>query len=730
MTESPARGGTATAEPGTGGGATVHRFHVPDMDCASCVRKIEGHLSGVDGVLAVEGSPMARTLTVRVDAGRRSAGEVRDEVARLGYSALELRDARPARTRVGAWRGRMAHIAYASAALFATGMALRAFGVAPPLLSLALHDLRLPDLFFLASALVGGANFFPKGVRAARALALDMNFLMTVAIAGAIGIGDYVEAAAIAFLFALAELLEHHSVDRARASVETLMELAPDVARVLRDGEEVVLASDLLLPGDVIAVRPGERIAADGVVIEGASAVDQSPITGESLPVDKGQGDEVFAGTINREGYLRVRVERPAGDSALARIARLVEAAEANRSRTERFVERFARVYTPAVTAGAVLVVLVPTLALGEPFLEWFVRGLTLLVIACPCALVISTPVTVVSAVTAAARRGVLIKGGAHLEAMGGVRAIALDKTGTLTYGHLRVTGVHTRDGLSAEDALARAAAVESRSEHPVARAIVEAAQARGLPRPWAVTDFTVEVGRGVRARLDGVEHLVAKPAYLAAGLARGDVPPPVLRGGETVVGVQRRDEVVAWIVLADRPREEAREALDRLRAAGVRTLVMLTGDNQAAADAVGREVGVDHVMADLLPADKVEAIRRLERRYGSVAMVGDGVNDAPALAAASVGIAMGAAGSDAALETADIALMGDDLGRLSYLYALSRRARTVIRQNVALSLLVKGALVLGVPFGVVPLVVAVLVGDMGLSLAVTLNALRLGRAR
>lgn len=700
------------------------------MDCASCVRKIEGHLAGVEGVLAAEGSPLARTLTVRVQPGRTTAGVVRDEVARLGYTALELTDARPAPARVGTWRGRMAHVTYASLALFLMGMALRAFGAAPRILSLPLHDVLLPDLFFLASALVGGSNFFPKGVRAARALALDMNFLMTVAIAGAIGIGDYVEAAAIAFLFALAELLENHSVDRARASVETLMELAPDVARVLRDGGEAVVPSRLLVPGDVIAVRPGERVAADGTVLEGASAVDQSPITGESLPVDKGPGDELFAGTINREGYLAVRVERPAGDSALARIARLVEAAEANKSPTERFVERFARYYTPAVTASAVLVVLVPTLAFGAPFLEWFVRGLTLLVIACPCALVISTPVTVVSAVTAAARRGVLIKGGAHLEAMGAVQAIALDKTGTLTYGHLRVRGVHTRDGVSAEEALARAAAVESRSEHPVARAIVEAAQGSRLTRPWAVTDFAVEVGRGVRARLDGVEHVVAKPAHLRADPAGGDVPAPTPQGGETVVGLKRQDELLAWIVLADRPREGAREALDRLRGAGVGRLVMLTGDNQAAAEAVGREVGVDQILADLLPEGKVEAITQLERRYGSVAMVGDGVNDAPALAAASVGIAMGAAGSDAALETADIALMGDDLGRLAYLYTLSRRARAVIRQNVALSLLVKGGLVLGVPFGAVPLVVAVLVGDMGLSLAVTLNALRLARAR
>jgi Cd2+/Zn2+-exporting ATPase len=700
------------------------------MDCASCVRKIEGHLANVDGILSVEGSPMARTLTVHLDPERRSGGDVREAVGRLGYTALELKADEPSQVRAGTWQGRMARITYASVALFAVGMLLRGLGATPVVVSLPLHDLTLPDLFFLASALVGGWNFFGKGVRAARALALDMNFLMTVAIAGAIGIGDYLEASAIAFLFALAELLEHYSVDRARASVQSLLKLSPEVARVLRDGRELAVPTESLVAGDEVVVRPGERIPADGLVSEGASAVDQSPITGESLPVDKAVGDEVLSGTINREGYLRIRLTRRAKESALARIVRLVEDAEANKSRTERFVERFARYYTPAVTLGAILVVVVPTLAFGAPFVPWFIRGLTLLVIACPCALVISTPVAVVSAVTAAARHGVLIKGGVHLEAMGGIQAIALDKTGTLTYGHLRVVEVQALGGVTEVDALARAAAVESRSEHPVAKAIVEAGAARGVASPWTVTDFTSEPGRGVRARLDGVEHAVGKPSHVGSDGKMGGAAPAAAGAGHTRVGLTRQGEVIAWILLADRPREGAAEAVRRLREAGVHRLVMLTGDNQATASLVGREVGVDEVLAELLPEDKVEAITDLAARYGSVAMVGDGVNDAPALASATVGIAMGAAGSDTALETADIALMGDDLGRLPYLYTLSRRARSVIRQNIALSLVVKGGLALAVPFGLVPLVAAVLLGDMGVSVAVILNALRLGRVR
>jgi len=710
--------------------ATVRLF-VADMDCPSCVLRIEGHLKKVEGVLAVKGSPVARTLTVDLVPSLVDPSQLGKEVGRLGYATRLVNGDRPVPRQPGSWVGRQARIAYASIGLFSLGLLLRAAGVTPQLLALPLHDIHLPDLFFLASALVGGWNFFPKGIRAARALALDMDFLMTIAILGAVGIGEYMEAAAIAFLFALAELLESYSADRARASMEALMEMAPDTAQVIRDGLEMTVPSDELIVGDEIVVRPGERLPADGSVEDGASAVDQSPITGESLPVEKGPGDGVYSGTINREGFLRIRVTRSASESTLARIVRLVEEAEARKSRTERFVERFARHYTPAVALGAVLVVAVPTLLFGAPFVPWFVRGLTLLVIACPCALVISTPVTVVSGVTAAAKNGVLIKGGVHLEAMGGVKALAIDKTGTLTQGHLRVVSVRTLGGAAEEEALARAAAVESRSEHPIGRAIVKAAEERGgSTGAWTLSSFRSVPGKGAYARVDGEEHGVGKPAFVCSG---GDVispPREFTQKGRTVVGLSRGGELVAWIALADRPRAGAKRAMEGLRRAGVRQVVMVTGDNHATAEAVGREVGVSEIRAGLLPEDKVEVVRALIAQYGSVAMVGDGVNDAPALAAASVGIAMGVAGSDTALETADIALMGDDLSHLPYLYKLSRRARRVIRQNIAVAILVKGGLAIGVPFGLVPLVTAVVVGDMGVSLAVTLNALRLAHVR
>ena len=714
------------ADEGTSGGGAgpeeeLIRFRVGSMDCPSCVAKIQGRLESVDGVVEVLGSPVSRTVTVRHRGGVDPA-RIRDEMGRIGYAAHPL-DGGSEPAPVPTFGSRAAWITYAAMALFAVGGALLLLDVRPALLTLPLQVLTLPDLFFLGAAAVGGSNFFPKGVRAAWARSLDMNFLMTVAILGAVVIGETMEAAAIAFLFSLAELLESYSVDRARASVASLMELAPDTARLVRDGEERIVPAEELAVGDRVRVRAGERIPADGRVAGGRSAVDQSPITGESIPVDKEPGDPVFAGTINRQGVLEVEVEREAGRSTLARIATLVEEAETKKSRTERFVERFARWYTPAVTVAAVLVVAIPPLLLGADFATWFVRGLTLLVIACPCALVISTPVAVVSGITAAARNGVLIKGGTYLEAMGEVRILAFDKTGTLTVGHPSVTALVPADGVAEARLLAVAAAVEAHSEHPIARAVREAAEARDLPLPEARAARAVP-GVGARAEVAGVPSRVVRPEALAPRTPPGSLT----AAGHTVVGVEEGGAFLGWIALADRPREAAAGAVAALRRDGVDHLVMLTGDNEATARAVARETGVDGVHAGLLPEDKVRIVRELGERHGAVAMVGDGVNDGPALATAAVGIAMGAAGSDTALETADVALMGDDLTRLPYLVRLSHRARTVIRQNIAVALGVKAVLAIGVPLGMVSLVTAVLVGDLGISLAVIFNALRLGR--
>jgi Cd2+/Zn2+-exporting ATPase len=705
-----------------GDAATAIRFRVRDMDCSHCVTRIEDGLRKVDGVMGVGANLVGRTVTVEVDPGLLAEDEVRRAIGRLGHLAEPDTGARRERA-AATWATRDARITYASAALFAVGLALQLAGVGPLLFTLPLNEVRVPSLLFVASALVGGWRFMPDGFRAARELSLDMNFLMTVAILGAVAIGEYLEAAAIAFLFSTAELLESYAVDRARASMESLMDLAPKTAVVLRGGvEETVRASEVVV-GDVVVVRPGERIPVDGSVVEGGSAVDESPLTGESLPVEKDPGDPVFAGTITRDGFMHIRTEKPADSSSLARIVELVERAGAEKAKTERVVTRFARWYTPAITVAAVLVVAVPTLA-GADFITWLVRGLTLLVIACPCALVISTPVAVVSGITAAARRGVLIKGGVYLEAMSGVRAMAMDKTGTLTVGHLEVREVRSTRGAPPTTVLARASAVEARSEHPIARAIHEEAVRREIYSHYAVRDFSTRRGEGVTARLDGVRHFVGKPATLGAG----EAPEGMAGDGRTVVVVADEDGPLGWISLEDRARKQARVAVEELHGMGIRPVVMLTGDDAATGRRVAGETGVDEVKARLLPHEKVEALKELEREHGRVAMVGDGVNDAPSLAAASVGIAMGAAGSDAAIDSADVALMGDDLTRLPYLFRLSRKSRAVIRQNIATALLVKLVLVVGVPLGMVSLIAAVLVGDVGVSLLVTVNALRLAR--
>ena len=590
---------------------------------------------------------------------------------------------------------------------------------------------------FLASALTGGWNFFPRGVRAARTLRLDMNFLMTAAIAGAVLIGEPLEAAAIAFLFSLAELLESSAVARARNSIDALLRLAPEVARVVTvDGAERTVPVSELQAGQRVRVRPGEKVPIDGFVVEGQSGVDQANVTGESVPVAKGPGDTVFASTLNADGFLEIEASTDAGGTTLHRIARLVRGAQSKRSPTEQFVQRFARYYTPAVTGVAVLVMaLPPLLGLGAG-LMWFERGLTLLVIACPCALVIATPVTIVSALTSAARHGVLIRGGEYVESLGATCAIAFDKTGTLTLGELEVTDVVPLGDMPANRLLQLAAALERRSEHPIAEAIVRHASENGALREygWKVEEFRAHPGLGVTATVDGDRVAVGTtdlldPAFDSGALdGFGGHFDALQRSGRTVVVVSRDGAPIGLIGLADTLRPEAPRVLARLRSEGVHHQILLTGDQPHAARAIGEAVRADEVRAQLKPEGKVEAVREIVDEHRGAAMVGDGVNDAPALAAADVGIAMGGAGSPATIETADIALMADDLNMLPYARRLSQLARRLVRFNIAFALGVKAILAIGAVGGFVSLIVAVLVGDMGASLAVTLNAVRLAR--
>lgn len=700
------------------------------MDCASCLDTIRRGLTRLDGVTGVDGSPVSRLLDVHFDPELVSGEDIRREVGDLGYRALTAEG--QTRVPIRVWSTPRARRTYLAGALYFTGLLLR----------LVLHGSIVEahggpswpsgeQWLFVAAAGIGALNFLPRAVGALRARVLDMHVLMLLAVVGAAVIGEFMEAAAIAFLFSVAELLESYASERAEASVRALMSLSPDVARIRRDGREISVRASELMAGDLVVVRPGERIPVDGLVHEGHSAVNEAPITGEAMPADKGEGDHVYAGSFLHDGFLVIRSERDAGDTTLARMITLIEEAEKRRSPSERFVERFSRYYTPAVTLGAVLVVAIPVLLFGQQFDTWLLRGLTLLVIACPCALVISTPVSVVSALTSAARHGVLIKGGASLERMADISVLAFDKTGTITHGRAEVTDVFPLADLDPVEVLRIAAAVESMSEHPIGRAIVRAAGT--MPDLPTVESFESLPGRGARAGVQGTFYLVGRPSLNTAVESLPDLEQlagagktPVILFRETGAGEL---QPVGVLGLTDPIRPAVPDVVSRMRLLGVGRVVILSGDSGPVAASVGREAGADEAMGRLEPEGKVEAIERLEREVGPVAMVGDGVNDAPALAAASVGIALGAAASDAALETADIAVMGDDLSRLPYLYGLARRSRRVIRQNIAAAIAVKLVLAVGVPLGWVSLIVAVLVGDMGASLIVTANALRLARA-
>jgi Zn2+/Cd2+-exporting ATPase len=731
----------------------VGRFSVPEMDCPSCAGKVESALSRRSGVESVETHPASGRVVVRYEPAATDREELRAAIEGTGYAVEN--DGNDAGDEAAApGRSPRALATAVGGAILVVGLLLRFAlpGADAALFSVLGRTYLLSHALFVASTAVAGTPILRAGYYSARARSLDIDLLMSLGILGAVAAHHPFEGATLAVLYSVAELLERFSMERARRSLRELMELSPETATVRRDGEERTIPTEEVVVGDVVVVRPGERIPMDGVVLVGESAVDQSPITGESVPVDKDGGDEVYAGTINESGYLEVQVTSEAGENTLARIVDLVADAERKKTEREQFVDRFASVYTPVVVVAAALVAVVPPLALGWAWDVWFLRGLTLLVISCPCAFVISTPVSVVSGITSAARNGVLIKGGTHLEAMGEVDTVAIDKTGTLTTGELAVTDVIAVGERSEEELLRCAGAIERRSEHPIAAAIGEHADESGAAGR-EVEAFENLAGKGVRAELDGVTHYAGKPALFEelgfdlsgtrlrsdGGLCleencredceslRDEVVARLERDGKTVVLVGTDERIEGVIGVADEVRPGARRAIERLREGGIERVVMLTGDNEGTARAIAREVGVDEYRAELLPEEKLEAIEELERE-GRVAMVGDGVNDAPALATASVGVAMGAAGTDTAIETADVALMGDDLSRLPYLVRLSRSANGVIRTNIGSSLAVKAVLAAGAPFGLVTIVHAVVIGDMGMSLAVTGNAMRLAR--
>jgi Zn2+/Cd2+-exporting ATPase len=688
-------------------------FRVEGLDCNDEVVILERRLKPIAGVEAISADVVGQRLRVSYDAAKLNTATMVDAVAEAGMRMwLEHEEPRAlgADVRARFW------LTVASGAAILAGLAASAQGL--PAVSIAAY---------VAGTVVGAVFPARRALGALRARTLDINALMVIASAGAVAIGEWREGATVVFLFALAQWLEARTLARARGAIRALLDLAPRDALVRRRGREQRVPVDTVAAGEIVIVRPGDKIPVDGVVSAGHSDVNEAPITGESLPADKSPGSDVYAGTINGHGALELTVTRVGRDTRVARIIHLVEEAQARRAPIQSFVDRFGRIYTPSVIVAALAVAIVPPL-LGAPALEWVYRALVLLVVSCPCALVISTPVSIVAAVSAAASRGVLVKGGAALERLAAVRALAFDKTGTLTAGELGVADVVPAPGFTRADVLASAAGVDAHSSHPVAVAVVAQARHDGVAVP-AASDVRSRPGLGVEGRVEGREVALGNARLMElhgvdlsdAALARS------LPGARVFVAIGGR--LAGALLLVDRPRAQARDAVALLRHAGIRRVAMLTGDEAGVAGRVASEVGVDEYQAALLPDQKHAAIGVLRDTWGPVAMVGDGVNDAPALAAADVGIAMGAVGSDVAIETADVALMSDELLKLPFALRLARATLRNVKTNVAVSIALKAVFVVAAVTGTATLWMAVL-ADTGASVIVVANALRLLRAR
>ena len=697
---------------------TKIKIKVRGMDCAEEVSKLRDVLSRVSGVETRDFSLLDRAVIITYQPGIVGAQELVAAIARTGLHA-EMPGAESVSTDSELARGRRLRLVLTatSGALVLLALVLHAStaGYAVALSgsgALAAHV----KAVYLLGAITGAWFSLPKAWSSLRRARADMNVLMVVAVVGAIGIGAWFEAASVAFLFALSLALESWTLGRARHAVTALMNLTPPQACVLGAGgmETLVDVADVSV-GTRVLVKPGERIPLDGRVLRGTTSVNQAPITGESVPVEKSSGVKVFAATLNGDGALTVRATQTFANNTIARIIQLVEQAQQAKGRSQRFIEQFGRIYSPAVLVVGVLLALVPPL-LGFSGEEWLMRATVFIVAAAPCALVISIPITLVAAIGTAGRNGVLVKGGVHLENLAKVRVIALDKTGTLTMGRPQVTQLIPLNAHKAENLLAVAAALESRSQHPLARAVSEHATALGVDA-LPVEDFQSLTGMGAKGRVQGGEWFIGSPKLfreLGTSLETVDAEIARLQGeGNTVVIVGTAQQAAGLLAIADPLRPGAAAAVAGLKQAGIERIVMLTGDNTAAAKAIALQAGIDEVHAELSPEDKTHIVAELQQRYGHVAMVGDGVNDAPALAAAEVGIAMGAAGTDVALETADMALMGDDLSRLAYAVTLSRRNRRVIQQNLGLSAVVIGGLVIGAIAGVFSLPIAILAHEI-----------------
>jgi Cd2+/Zn2+-exporting ATPase len=695
-----------------------HVYRLQGLSCANCAAQFEKNVKAIETVTDAQVNFGAAKLTV---VGEASIEQLEKAGAFDGIQVVPEKE-RNEILKLPFWKKRTNVMAAISAFFLLLGYVFSIFSGEDDGITIGL---------FAVSIFIGGYDLFKAGIANLLRFRFDMKALMTIAIIGAALIGEWQEGAVVVFLFAVSEALERYSMDRARRSIQRLMEIAPKKAIVRRGNREYEIDVDDLQINDIIVVKPGQKIAMDGIVVQGTSCVNEAAITGESMPVHKTVGDEVYAGTLNEEGALEVRVTKRVEDSTIAKIIHLVEEAQAERAPSQQLVDRFARYYTPAIMAIAVLVAIVPPLWFGGEWETWIYRGLTVLVVGCPCALVISTPVAIVTAIGQAARQGVLIKGGVYLEEMGQLTAIAFDKTGTLTKGTPEVTDIRLFSDISEQEFLRIAASIEKYSQHPLASAIVRKAEQQGLSLDdWQVTDFRSITGKGAAASINGMMYYIGSPALFSAHLLSAEVRGAIeslQQEGKTVMGLGSDEQFLGVIAVSDQVRENAASVIQQLHELGIEKTVMVTGDNTATAKAIRTVLGVTEVKAELLPEDKLNAIKTLRNEYGRIAMVGDGVNDAPALAAANVGIAMGKAGTDVALETADMVLMADDLHQLPYAIRLSRKTLRIIKENITFALSLKLlALILIIP-GWLTLWLAIF-ADMGATLIVLFNSLRLMR--
>ena len=697
-------------------------YRIQGLSCTNCAAKFENNVRGLDGVKEAKINFGASKISV---SGSASIEEIEKAGA---FDNLKIRTEQEQVTiKEPIWKQKEnIKVVLSAIFLLISWIMERQYG----------EGSVVSIIGYAASILVGGYSLFINGLKNLVRLQFDMHTLMTVAIIGAAILGEWGEGATVVILFAISEALEKYSMDKARKSIESLMDIAPKEALIRRGHHEMMMAVDAIEVGDTMIVKPGQKLAMDGRITKGASTLNQATITGESEPLYKTVDGEVFAGTLNGEGLLEVEVTKRVEDTTIAKIIHLVEEAQAEKAPSQAFVDKFARYYTPAIMLVALGLAIIPPLLMSAEWSEWIYRGLTVLVVGCPCALVISTPIAIVTAIGNAAKNGVLIKGGIHLEEAGALKAIAFDKTGTLTKGTPEVTNFSiVFEGLPEHEAMGIAAALESRSQHPLARAILQKAEMENVGyQSLIVDDFTAITGKGIKGTINQEVYYIGKPhLFDEEGILISEEVQIQINTyqneGKTVMVLGNQVNILALIAVADEIRESSKDAIRKLHAMGIEKTIMLTGDNIGTAIAIGAAAGVHEIQAELLPQDKLSFIKQWKQKYNRVAMVGDGVNDAPALAASTVGIAMGGAGTDTALETADIALMGDDLSKLPYTISLSRKTLMIIKQNITFSLAIKLLALLLIAPGWLTLWMAIF-ADMGATLLVTLNSLRLMRIK